>query len=316
MKIIKHSEIKESIQGFDLFLCSSSFENRCLEIAKNIDIIQFKNIVICHFENNYPEAEQNLIKLQEIFCQRKDITMTKSNPLINYDKLYDYFTSCDFSYILFDISTFTRENFLMILQLFKQEPFKDKILTLCYNPSDKYSSVSDDDMDKLWLSKGVQNIRAVLGYSGDFSPIKKLLLVVLVGFEAERAQIVINNFEPALLYLGKAPEEKSKNTEIAKINEHNFKKLINLNPNARQFDFSCMDFQPTIKALSEIIEQHKNEYNIVISPMCNKISTLAVASTVFKYPEVQICYASTNLYNTDAYSTPSDFIYLIEFDEL
>jgi len=318
MKTIKHSEINKLVQGYDLFICSSSFENRCLEIAKNINMGQFKNIVICHFENNYPEAEQNLVKLQELFCQgtRKDITMTKSNPLANYDKLYDYFISCDFTSVLFDISTFTRENFLMILQLFRQEPFNDKTLTLCYNPSDKYSSVPNNDMDKLWLSKGVQNIRAILGYSGDFSPIKKLMLVVLVGFEAERAQIVINNFEPVFLYLGKAPESKSKNTEIAKINEHNFKKLLNSNPDANQFEFSCIDFQTTIKSLSEIIEQHQSEYNIAISPMCNKISTLAVASTVFKYPEVQICYASTNLYNTDAYSTPSDSIYLIEFDEL
>jgi hypothetical protein len=142
------------------------------------------------------------------------------------------------------------------------------------------------------------------------------MLVELVGFEAERAQIVINNFEPALLYLGKAPESKSKNTEIAKINEHNFRKLINLNPEAKQFDFSCLELAPTIESLSKIIEEHKDNYNIVISPMCNKLSTLAVASTVFKYPEVQICYASTNLYNIDAYSTPSDSICLIEFEEL
>jgi hypothetical protein len=316
MKTIKHSEIKESIQGFDLFICSSSFENRCLEVAKDIVVEQFKNIVICHIEDNYIEADKNLIELKKIFNQEDVITITKNNPLVNYDKLYDKFISYDFNHALLDISTFTRENFLMILQLFKQEPFKDKALTLCYNPSDKYSSVPDNDMDKLWLSKGVQNIRAVLGYSGDFSPIKKLMLIVLVGFEAERAQIVINNFEPALLCIGKAPESKSKNTEIANINEHNFKKLINLNPDAKQFEFSCVDFQPTIMALNEIIEQHKNEYNIVISPMSNKISTLAVASTVFKYPEVQICYASTNLYNIDAYSTPSDSICLIEFDEL
>jgi hypothetical protein len=316
MKTIKHSEIKKSIQGFDLFICNSSFENRCLEVAKNIVVEQFKNVVICHIEDNYIEADKNLIELKKIFNQENVITITKNSPLANYDKLYDYFISCDFSNVLFDISTFTRENFLMILQLFKQEPFKDKTLTLCYNPSDKYSSVPDNDMDKLWLSKGVQNIRAVLGYSGDFSPIKKLMLIVLVGFEAERVQIVIDNFEPALLYIGKVSKSGSKSKEISTINEHNFNKLVNQNPYAKKFEFSCMEFQPTIEALMDIIKQYKEKYNIVISPMCNKLSTLAVASVVFKYPEVQICYASTNLYNIEAYSTPSNYIYLVESNEL
>jgi hypothetical protein len=315
MEKINLSSVDKSLVDYDLFICSSSFENRCLEIANKVNSKQFKKVIVCHFKDNYKEAENNLFQIKRLFNNLSVIELLKNQPLSNYDRLFDEINNPEYLNVLLDISTFTRENFLMILQLFRQEPFKDKKLTLCYNPSDKYSSVSDD-IDKLWLSKGVQNIRAVLGYSGDFSPIKKLMLVVLVGFEAERAQIVINNFEPALLYLGKAPESESKNTEIAEINEYNFKKLMNLNPDAKQFKFSCIDFQPTIKALSEIIEQHKNEYNIVISPMCNKISTLAVASTVFKYPEIQICYASTNLYNIDAYSTSSDSIYLIEFDEL
>jgi hypothetical protein len=50
--------------------------------------------------------------------------------------------------------------------------------------------------------------------------------------------------------------------------------------------------------------------------MCNKISTLAAAAVTYKHPEVQICYASTNLYNTIAYSTPTNNIYIIEASEL
>ena len=142
------------------------------------------------------------------------------------------------------------------------------------------------------------------------------MLIVLIGFEAERSQILIDNFEPSLLYIGKAPKSNSTNDDIAEINEFNFNKIINLNPNSIKFEFSCIDITPTVNVLSEIIEEYRGLYNIVISPMSNKLSTLAVASTVFKYPEVQICYASTNLYNIEAYSTPSDFIYLIEAEKL
>jgi hypothetical protein len=309
MKTIKHSEIKKLVQGFDLFVCSSSFENRCLGIAKNIMLEQFKNIVICHFENNYDEVETHLKQLESLFDDKFTvIELSKNNPLANYDKLFDEINKPAYLNVLLDISTFTREMFLVIFSLFKQPAFLNKKLTLCYNPSDQYSST--------WLSKGVDNIRSVLGFSGDFSPIKKLLLIVLVGFEAERSQILIDNFEPNLLFIGKAPKNESTNDSIAQINENNFQKLLKTNSNAKEFAFSCKELPLTQEAIRDIAQQYRNEYNIVISPMSNKLSTLAVASVAFEYPEVQICYASPNLYNIKNYSTPSEYIYKIDANEL
>lgn len=317
MKTIKLSEVNKSLIGFDLFICDSSFESRCLEVANKLDVNQFKKIIICHFEDNYKEANDNLQKLKKLFPDSYVIVeLTKDNPLINYDRLYDELNKLGYSSTLFDISTFTREMFLILIQLFRQKTFSDKKLTLCYNPSDRYSSIPKTKLNELWLSKGVSNIRSVLGYAGDFSPIKRIMLIVLIGFEAERSQILIENFEPSLLYIGKAPKPNSANDDLAEINEFNFNKILNMNPNAIPFEFSCLDIASTIETLSKIIKKHKDSYNIVISPMSNKLSTLAVASTVFKYPDTQICYASTNLYNIDAYSTPSDFIYLIDANEL
>jgi hypothetical protein len=317
MKTIKLSEIKKSLVGFDLFICDSSFENRCLEVASRLDNQQFRKIIICHFEENYKEANENLIRLKERLPNNHVVVeLTKDNPLVNYDRLYDELNKLGYNNALFDISTFTREMFLIIIQLFRQEDFLDKKLTLCYNPSDKYYSIPKNELHKLWLSKGVSNIRSILGYSGDFSPIKRIMLIVLVGFEAERSQVLIENFEPSLLYIGKAPKSNSANDDLAEINEFNFNKILKLNPNAIEFEFSCLEISPTVQTLSYIIEENRDLYNIVISPMSNKLSTLAVASTVFKYPEVQICYASTNLYNIHAYSTSSDSIHLINAEEL
>ena len=316
MKKINLSDINESLLGFDLFICDSSFESRCLEVANKINAEQFKKIIICHFEDNYVVANNNLEKLKNIFKNSSILILSKNDPLLNYDEIYDEIIECDLKNVLFDISTFTRETFLIILQLFRQTPFQDKNLTLCYNPSDKYSSVSGEKLSDLWLSKGVQNIRSVLGYSGDFSPIKDLMLIVLIGFEEERAQIIIDNFDPDLLYIGKAPRADSGNGDLGEINQYNFDKIIEKNPYVCKFEFSCIEIVPTVKTLCEIIEKNRDKYNIVISPLNNKLSTLAVASTVFKYPEVQICYASTNLYNIEAYSSPSDFIYLIDAKEL
>lgn len=315
-KKIDLSEINNSLVGFDLFICDSSFENRCLEVANRINAKQFQKVIICHFEDNYDEANNNLEKLKKLFNNHAVVILSKNDPLANYDKIYDQIIGCEFNNILFDISTFTRENFLIILRLFRQQSFRDKNLTLCYNPSDKYSSLSGDELGDLWLSKGVQNIRSVLGYSGDFSPIKDLMLIVLVGFEAERAQIIIDNFEPNVLYIGKASQLNSGNAELGTINKYNFDKILKTNPGVHDFEFSCKEISFTLNVICEIIEKNKEKYNIVISPLNNKLSTLAVASAVFKYPEVQICYASTNLYNIVAYSTPSNYLYVIDANEL
>jgi hypothetical protein len=316
MEKINLSSVDKSLVDYDLFICSSSFENRCLEVASKVNSKQFKKVIVCHFKDNYKEAEHNLSQIKGLFNNLSVIELLKNQPLSNYDRLFDEINNSECVNVLLDISTFTREMFLIIIQLFRMPIFANKKLTLCYNPSDKYSSVQKDKLDELWLSKGVDNIRSVLGFSGDFSPIKKLLLIVLVGFEAERSQILIDSFEPNLLFIGKASKKESANEEIAQINELNFQKLLKKNSDAKQFEFSCMDLSFTIKSISQIIETYQKRYNIVISPMCNKLSTLAVASVVFKYPEVQICYASTNLYNIDAYSTPSNYIYMIDANEL
>ena len=317
MNKVNIEDINKYIQGYNIFICSSSFEDRCLEVANHVEISQFDKILVCHFKDNYQESNNNLCKLQEKFGEKCDvILLEKDSPLNNYDAIYDKLLGITFEKALLDISTFTREIFLIIIKLFNQDLFKDRILTMLYNPSDKYSNVSKDNFDQLWLSKGVKEIRTVVGYAGDFSPIKKDLLIVLVGFEAERSQVLIDNFEAECLYIGKAPKEESANEELASINELNFEMLLRNNPSAQRFDFSCKDIDFSIHAISEIVQAHSSDYNIIISPMCNKISTLAAAAVTYKYPEVQICYAATNLYNTIAYSTPTNNIYIIEASEL
>lgn len=311
------NDIYSSINNYDVFICCSSFEERCLEVASKLNIAQFKNIIICHIEDSYSESEVHLSKLKDLFSDKYDIiTLSKDAPLKNYDNIFDKLSCLEFDNVLLDISTFTREMFLIIIKLFSQEQFINKSLTICYNPSDKYSLVAENDIKDLWLSKGVSSIRSVVGYAGDLSPIKKNLLIVLVGFEAERSQILIDNFEAEQLYIGCASKEESVSEDIANINAHNFNMLLNQNSNAHKFSFSCKNLELTKQQLIKIIEQNKDMYNIIISPMCNKISTLATVAVTFRYPEVQICYAATNMYNTIAYSSPAEHIYLIDSVEL
>lgn len=313
MKKVKCSGI--ATNDYKLFICSSSFENRCLKIASGINVSHFESVIICHFEDNYPESDNNLIELQRLFNKQTTvIILKKDDPMSNFDKLFLAIKQCGINInTLFDISTFTREILLIILRIFTLESFVENKLCLCYNAPSRYN---DPINDNIWLSKGVKSIRSILGYPGDLSPIKRMMLIVLVGFEAERSQIIIDNFEPDKLSIGLSPSEGSVNSEIANINKSNFDRLKIINPNAEQFEFSCLDINTTKEELTKIITQNKEDYNIIICPMNNKLSTLAVASIGLEFQEVQICYSSTNQYNTINYSTPSDDVYLIDAAEI
>ena len=114
--------------------------------------------------------------------------------------------------------------------------------------------------------------------------------------------------------MGCVPPRESHSEELSKINKANFDRLVSLVGECNIFEFSCRYLQQTHDSLKEIIEANKEDYNIIISPMNNKLSTLAVANVAFEYPDVQVCYASTNQYNTEAYSSPADKVILFDFD--
>ncbi len=299
---------------FDYFICSSSFEERCLTLASTISKDLIDNVIICHFENNYEISDERLERLKQLF-QEKQIEveiLKKHQPINNFDSFYKWFNSFKKkSIIAIDITTFTRENLLMLLRIayFKKNDFE---FHLFYTPSNHYS-ISDSSKE-IWLSKGVKEIRSVFSYPGDFSSLKKFLLIILTGFEYERAQTLIDIYEPAKLVLGKASTIKSINPELAKINEENFNHLQIMNSGSDTFEFSCINLEETIQTVKNQILMYGSDYNIVIAPMNNKLSSLSVGLVAIEDSTVQVCYASTNQYNINGYSSPSNYIFHIDLN--
>lgn len=308
------SEFHSCDRHYDLLICSASFENRCFAVASSIDLSMIDKALVCRYSGYIELSEGNNTKLRELLIEKaKGVSFDKDAPLSIYDTLYDAILECHPNSILLDISTFTRETILIILMLFRQEVFKDISVTLCYVPADWYSECNKENANNIWLSKGVNDIRTVLGYAGIYTSLKKTLLIVLVGFEKERAEILINRFEADKLYLGCVPPQESHSEELSAINKVNFDRLTKIVGECNTFEFSCRYLQQTFDVLKNIIETNRDDYNIIICPMNNKLSTLAVANVAFKYPEVQVCYASTNQYNIEAYSIPADKVILFNF---
>jgi hypothetical protein len=180
----------------------------------------------------------------------------------------------------------------------------------CYNGAKEYS-YNESVAEKKWLSKGVKKIRSILGYPGLLDPSKKNHLIVLFGFERERTKRLIDMFEYDLVSLAFGGKGVSISEDHQVLNEKRHEELLILYPNARKFEISLIDAIDTKQQLLAYMSDF-SEYNTVIAPMNNKISTVGAGLAAIENPEIQLCYVTANQYNLQGYSHPSPYCYLFE----
>ena len=77
---------------------------------------------------------------------------------------------------------------------------ESSVVDFLYAPASEYS-IGDKPGDK-WLSKGISEVRSVMGYPGGFAPSRDTHLIILAGFEDYRALSLIQELEPSLVSIG------------------------------------------------------------------------------------------------------------------
>jgi len=146
--------------------------------------------------------------------------------------------------------------------------------------------------------------------------------MILVGFESERAQLIIERLEPAQISLGigdqaqsVSPEHFSRNARFhARLKEF-VDRQMRTGTAVDTFTFSCIDADDARKAVLAHASKHADS-NTVICPMNTKISTIGAGLAALEYPQLQIIYASPMEYNETGYSSPGNTVTLFELQEL
>lgn len=284
-----------------LFVCMS-FENKRWKAYLEEYSLNYKEIIIFYnkeFQNIYLEEINSYSNIENI----KLVDTSISDSIYTADKYVENITEFKNKTIDIDCSTFTHEHLLIFLKVVNviSETVKINII---------YTSVNNYLIgnDLGWLSKGVKDIRNILGYSGNFLPSKPLHLIILVGLENERIQKIIEEYEPNKITIGKCTQESSLSDEIQELNKLHHERvdefiksvLFNLDDSSA-FEFSCDTPEESYKKLNEIVE-HNNEYNNVIVAANSKISTLGVAKLGLLNEDIQICYAQPIEYNISSYT--------------
>ncbi|WP_173982872.1 hypothetical protein [Magnetospirillum sp. SS-4] len=201
-----------------------------------------------------------------------------------------------------DISTFTHEALLILLRVLQFTLPANSEVTYVYTPAKEYDPGTPTEAK--WLSRGLGGVRSVLGYSGTWLPSRKIHLIVLVGFESDRARKLVEAYEPDALSLGIGCVGPLSAT-LEDVRKVFYQEIAEAFPQYSDFEFTPGD--PF--AVRDVLLAHIDKFpghNTVIAPMNTKISTIGAAMAAFEREDVQLTYGSAGIYNTDNYSVAED----------
>ena len=300
----------------DVFMCCGSYEDRCRNIPDALRKEEVRQALVVENKNLSAIVSKNSDYLRGSFGEKAvDVETNSTNSIITADNIkkalerYAFGTPKKY---LIDITTFRHESLLILLSVIRLLRREGDRVELIYCSASEYGVGCS--MEDKWLSKGVAEVRTVLGFGGDISPSKQMHLMILVGFEYQRASKLIEILEPSSISLGYGTDASATDETHLPSRRYFFDvlhRMTTMQQNVKLFPFSCNDPDETKKAIISQMGKFP-DHNFVLAPMNTKLSTVGCALAAFDHPEVQICYAQPIHYNFDGYSSPGENCYLFE----
>lgn len=297
-----------SVVGDDceIFICSASYEPRCLSVPLSLSRTAPRSVLVLKNKGLVGDGDKHASQLLDYFGSRASLVETTKKAAVKTADVISVAITNKLENrsgkVVVDITSMTHETLLVVFRLLEfvlEEGRKNVVFV--YNPAEEYDPGTP--FEEKWLSKGVDRVGSVLGFSGNLLPSKRNHLIVLVGFEVNRAAGLIDVFEPSSMSFGYG-DDSSFNLAHKTVNQAKHERLSLRYPNAENFQFSPSDAH-SVREI--ILEQARSrpEKNMIVAPMNTKISTLGCALAASENSAIQLCYGSAVTYNYENYSTSS-----------
>jgi hypothetical protein len=303
-------------------LIGLGFDQRCLSALPHFPLDKASNIVGV---SNAGWSEQNRDNIRKFSSLAGPNSLVIGNNAQTVIEVADQITpqlvlalEGPEPQIAIDITSLSHELLVIILGILN-ELNGIECTTLVYVGAKAYST--NTPSNAMWLSRGVKEVRSILGFPGTMLPSKKLHLIILTGFEVERASEVISRYEPASISIGLGAKTQSISETHHSKNKEFFDGIAKFvasqdygTNEVSSFSFSCVSPHQTKSQLIAHIEELGgfSNRNYVICPLNTKLSTVGVALAALDYPELQICYAEPDEYNSSGYATPDSVATIVK----
>ncbi len=297
--------------GKTAFFCHSSFEPRALASIKSSESCHGVDSTFIFHSNDYlgnEVYEKNHSELVAHFdsistntpiqvpvdCEQKDDLIQSHQDSIRQ-------TLSRVDDIVVDMSTFTRERMICLLDLVIREK-GDKPLYLFYSEPEKYATENGAATDG-WMTRGAKNIVSVPGFCGEKQAEKKKLLVLLLGHDAKRMLSVVEAEDPDMIVLVSQGTLKYRrrlqevflksNANILKQYGDRVATILTVPPRGWE---SVYDVFGRIHGL------YHNQYNITACLDGTKMQVFGAVAFCQKHPSMELLYMEPESYNCDSYT--------------
>ena len=277
----------------DLFICCASFEERCLSSTAKMGmdfLTKFAVIFVVEEPLYQKQVERNMFRLQTELRKKTTegifvISCQRENPLDGINQLEDILRQCKLKtdggpFITVDISGFTKIYLLELLHYLAIE--KGLGIPRLLHTTQRYLPTR--------LTRGIHQITTIPNFFGSPSLEKETVLVLLLGFEPERALAVWKQLNPARTIALITNPPRQGNPEYLKYAKQNNADLLS-QPSVEVRDMAADNPHDIKNLLEAIYEETKDSFNMVIGPFGTKPQVIGVFLFCMEHPKVQVVYS-------------------------
>lgn len=314
---ITHTTVNEAAgtldKVHDVFLFSISYEQRSSVICSKA--VELGCEILSFYNGNHDYLQREVEKVRAAAPHAKLCCLDSDSPLRSFDAIRDSIVNLgarqDFKRIVLDISCFTREALAMLIVVLKHVLPHGIEITLLYTQAANYPREEKQTASLPWFSRGISEVRSILGYRGNVQLLAQTHLILLPGFETERAQAIVDTLEPDRLTIGRIPESESIQPAFTDRALRMAERIKSCYPERflKYCEFSARDPFMTRDSVSSCIVPSENT---VIACLNTKIAMVGTCLAALQHPTVQLIYAQPLNYNIGITTEASD--QLIMFD--
>lgn len=299
--------------GIDWILSSVSYEKRSPVVRSNLPKGSYRHMVF--FNENHAYNMEALAEAKALLHDIVDVPLQSDTPLASLDSMREaisgHIGEQTPASIVIDITCFTRESLAMLMMTLKHLLHPKCTITCLYTTARSYAYGPKVGEHYGWLTRGIFNVRSILGFRGRVSLMADTHLILLPGFETERAHGIIEAVQPTRLTVGQISLGESVRAEFATHFDEMNERLESYYPD-QQIAHVAFSAKDPFLTKTQILECVKSEDNTIIACLNTKLAMMGVILAALHDSTLQLAYAQPVQYNLRYLSETSDELLAFE----
>lgn len=303
----------------DVFICCGSPEERCKgaieKLASNykanaVFLLRYINHKSSEREKNVKEMSERLKKVGKAV----DFLIDEESPIPIINDIIQHVEKYTAEHaqprITLDISTIIKWHLLILLKAIDLRKDFKRVRLLYTEPKDYVTDLFQP------LSFGIRQIFPIPTYSGNYDFSKDSLLILLLGYEGDRAVALLEEMDPSecLLLIAKPAYHEEWEGRTEEMN----KGIINIVGKSRIEYVHSRNPVKVAQQLNKILSKPKySKYNHVISPLGTKPQTVGLYLYLSTNPvNTVLIYGAPSRHNELFYSRGIGRTWFLPFDKI